>query len=337
MAPKATIYYWSPDYSTPVGGVKILYRDVDILNQNGFHACILHQHKGFRCDWFENNTPVTSIAKTRFTSADYLVIPENYGSLYANPEARPKAAKVFQRLFNTPARKVVFNQNTYNTFSGADLIPNANRSIYNDPSIIATMVVSEHNREYLRFAYPNLPIFRIHNAINGQRFQYQPEKKPRISFMPRKNPEHAMQVLNLLYYHGDLNGIEIVPIAGKTENETAEILRESLIFLSFGYPEGCPLPPAEAMSCGCVVIGYHGMGGREYFKPEFCFPVEMGDILGFAQTVSHVLDMYRKTPEILAEMGRQAAAFINLHYNEEQERRDVLTCWQSITGQDSQA
>ena len=30
----------------------------------------------------------------------------------------------------------------------------------------------------------------------------------------------------------------------------------SILFLSFGYPEGFGLPVAEAMSCGCAVIGY---------------------------------------------------------------------------------
>src|SRR3546814_3802603 len=35
--------------------------------------------------------------------------------------------------------------------------------------------------------------------------------------------------------------------SGRPEAESARILRESLLFLSFGYPEGFSLPPAEAM------------------------------------------------------------------------------------------
>ena len=88
------IYYWSPDYDTPVGGVKILYHDVDVLNANGIEAAVLHRKRGFRCTWFENNTRVAYMGRTKLTCDDFLVIPEVYGSLYAHPEHRPKAARV---------------------------------------------------------------------------------------------------------------------------------------------------------------------------------------------------------------------------------------------------
>ena len=150
--------------------------------------------------------------------------------------------------------------------------------------------------------------------------------------MPRKNRDHALQVINLLKFKGELNGFDIVPIEWKTEKETASIMREALIFLSFGYPEGSPLPPAEAMSCGCIVIGYHGMGGREFFKTDFCFPVEMGDIIGFAKTVAAVLKLYRENPQILRQMGLNAADYINKHYSVEQERKDIIDCCNAILG-----
>ena len=36
------IYFFCPDLSNPMGGVHMLYRHVDILNANGFHAAIVH-------------------------------------------------------------------------------------------------------------------------------------------------------------------------------------------------------------------------------------------------------------------------------------------------------
>lgn len=324
------IYYWSPDYRTPVGGVKILYRHVDILNRHGHEASVLHRHRGFRCTWFENTTRIAYISKTNLRDNDYLVIPENYGSLYVNPSSRPKAAKVFSRLFATPARKVIFNQNTYNTFADHSGFPGDLRTVYKDKSITAAMVVSENNKEYLAFAFPDIRIFRIHNAINRNLFAFQEDKKRQICFMPRKNPEHAIQVISLLRHRGDLDGFSVEPIEGKTEKETARIMKESLIFLSFGYPEGFSLPPAEAMSCGCIVIGYHGMGGREYFNPNYCFPVEMGDVLEFSKQVRKVLELSRHSPETLQRMARKASAFISECYSEERERDDVLQCWTEI-------
>jgi glycosyltransferase involved in cell wall biosynthesis len=107
-------------------------------------------------------------------------------------------------------------------------------------------------------------------------------------------------------------------------------MKESLIFLSFGEPEGFSLPPAEAMSCGCIVIGYHGMGGREYFKPEFCFPVEMGDLLTFAGTVEEVLAINNREPARIIDMGKKASDYIGLTYTKEREEEDVLSFWKSI-------
>jgi len=324
------IFYLCPDYSTPVGGVRVLYRHVDILNRNGFSAAILHRHKGFRCMWFENTTKVSYIGKTNFEASDYIVIPETYGSLYGNSQQRPKARRHFWKMFNSPAGKIIFNQNSYNTFNRNSFQRYDLGSIYRDKSIIATMVVSENNKQYLKYAFPSLKIFRIHNSINPHQFFYNEKKKKLISFMPRKNMEHALQVVNLLKFRGVLDDFEVLPIENKSEEETAGILRESQIFLSFGYPEGFSLPPAEAMACGCIVIGYDGMGGREYFLPQFAFPVEMGNVVEFAKTVEHVIEMYKDNPISLSQMAHEASRFILTAYTPKNEESDVIACWNSI-------
>jgi hypothetical protein len=55
---KPTIYVFAPDLSHPLGGMRMLYRHVDILNANGFEAYIVHASKNFRIGWFEHSTPV---------------------------------------------------------------------------------------------------------------------------------------------------------------------------------------------------------------------------------------------------------------------------------------
>mgnify|MGYP001101356171 FL=1 len=52
------IYFICPDLNTPTGGIKQLYRQVDVLNKNGFKAYVVHGHRHFKVNWFKNETPV---------------------------------------------------------------------------------------------------------------------------------------------------------------------------------------------------------------------------------------------------------------------------------------
>ena len=123
--------------------------------------------------------------------------------------------------------------------------------------------------------------------------------------MPRKRANDARQVLRLLAAHGSLEGWEVVPIEDRTEAETAGLLRSCAIFLSFSAQEGFGLPPAEAMACGCYVVGFPGLGGREYFDPTFSCPIEEGDVLAFAKATAAILSDDRRTLDIC---GRKASA-----------------------------
>lgn len=311
------IYFYCYDLDIPSGGIKVLYQHVDILNKYGFSAFVLHQQPGFRCTWFENSTRVISVSEARIQLDDYLVIPE---------ECFSEVAKVIKSY-----KKVVFNQGCYNTFLyGYTFDKHDIATPYQDENLIAALVVSEDSRQYLSYVFPALNIIRIHNAIDPQVFSYQEKKKPLIAFMMRKNMADCLQVINILKFRNALNDFEIVPIHKKTEKEVAQILRESLIFLSFGYPEGFSLPSAEAMSCGCIVIGYHGMGGREFFRPEFSYPITCGDIIAFAKTVEDVIGIYRRDENALKEKGRMASQYIHAHYSKEQQEKDIVRFWSSI-------
>ena len=63
----------------------------------------------------------------------------------------------------------------------------------------------------------------------------------RVSYIGR---EDLNQVLHIMKVNKIAEGFDLVPIQKKTENEVAQILRDSLIFLSFGKAEGFPCPVA---------------------------------------------------------------------------------------------
>src|SRR4051812_5171453 len=110
------IFVIAPDEHLPSGGIKQLYRHVDVLAKNGYEAHILHHKKGYRCTWFENNTSVVSWAEISWKDDDIIVLPEIYGpQLSQKLEVRkPRRIYNFKRTWSQDIpniRKVIFNQN----------------------------------------------------------------------------------------------------------------------------------------------------------------------------------------------------------------------------------
>jgi glycosyltransferase involved in cell wall biosynthesis len=343
------VYYLCGDREAPAGGVKVIYRHVDLLNRNGVEAFVLHERPPFRATWFENDTPIvywlrapaprptlarrvekrfrgrpvtkerlhlTQPPELELTSADVLVVPEGFG---------PRLAEIAPGI-----RKVIFNQNAYRTFHGYPLDIDAQAVPYRSRDVARTIVISEDNRRYLATAFPDIDIRRIHNEYDPLRFPFRTDKRRLVSYMPRKNPFDAEQVLLLLRLTGNLDGWEVAAIDGMSERETAAVLGDSSVFLSFGHPEGCPLPPAEAMLSGAIVVGYHGMGGREYFRDEFAYPIGVGDIQAFAETAASVLRRFESEPEALAEQAQAASRFIRETYTAEREEHDLLEAFRDL-------
>jgi glycosyltransferase involved in cell wall biosynthesis len=313
-----TIYYLCPDENVPVGGIKVLYRHVDVLNRNSFQAAIVHRKKGFRATWFENHTRVEYYGKINPDAFDFIVVPEVNG---------PRATNVFPG-----AKKVIFNQNAYYTFIGYSLDPKDRVTAYHDPNLVGVMATSEDSRDYLAYVFPDLKVHRIHSAVDEELFRFRPlsAKQNRISFMARKHPEEARQVINILKFRNTLGGMDVGKIEGRSERDVAQILEESLIFLSFGYPKGLPAAPVEAMMCGCLVIGYDGFGGREFYDSSYCWPVPVGDILGMARTVEAVLNQHRTAPQDLQEKADAAREAVRRRYSLEREEHDILEFWDDV-------
>ena len=309
------IFVFCPDINTPSGGVRKLYRHVDVLRRHGFDAMIVHLEDGFRCTGFPHAAAVTWSDRVAPQPADVLVIPEMFGPVTVR--------------YAPGVPRVIFNQNCYETFFKYTL-ETFSALPYVHPDTIATLTVSEDNQEYLRFAFPTAEVFRIRHGIDTNIFVETDQKQPWIAYMPRKNLHDVKQILGILVARNVLSEPALVPIDDLTEDGVAERLGKCGIFLSFGYPEGFGLPPAEAMACGCAVIGFHGNGGREFFRPEFSWPIAVGDILGYVKTVESVFAQLKDNPESIRQKTRAAAKFIRDNYSLEQEESDIVNFWQMI-------
>jgi hypothetical protein len=304
-----TVYYLCPDDDKPSGGIRVIYRHVDLLNAAGRDAVVLHERPGFRVGWFRNETRVLAAKDVTLGREDLLVVPEYYGP---GLDALPAGC-----------RKVVFNQNAYSTFARVPFAQTGPGAPYaGAPGIEALLTVSRDNAALLRHAFPGLPVHVARVVVDERVFH--PGAVPagrRIGYMPRRRAEEQEQLLHILRGRGVLDGWELLPIDGMSEAETAEALRGCAVFLSFSEREGFGLPPAEAMASGAFVVGFTGLGGRDFFDPAFCAPITEADLLAFAVAVEEAL---QRDPGSLSSAGLAASKHVLSQYHEEGLREDLL-------------
>lgn len=309
-------WFVCPDTDVPAGGVRVIYRAVEHLLAEGREACVVHSTPGFRPSWFASGVPVAHVDEIDLVpGADVLVIPEIYGPGLG--EIAPGVAKV------------VFNQNTSNTFAGYELPVRRGATAYDHPEVVGAVCVSDDEAAVLRYAFPDLDVRRIVLQVDPALF-HPGLKHRRITYMPRKNARDAARVLALLGARGVLDDVEVVALQGLDEAGVAAAQRDALLFLSFSQDEGWGLPPIEALAAGCLVVGYHGMGGREFLTPEHAWPVEQGDVLAFARTVEDVLRRHREDPAAMEAFGREVSAAIHARYTPAAERASVLAAFDAL-------
>jgi glycosyltransferase involved in cell wall biosynthesis len=310
----AQIFYLSPGTPTPRGGVRVLYRHVDLLNESGFSAAVVH-HKAARGSvWFEAKTPVLAGSDVVVDPRDALVVPEYYGGMLRRI---PRGQKV-----------VLFNQGPYYTFDGMGRDDVAALAEATDWSLLT---VSEDARELLGFTFAPRAVELARPVVDGAVFR--PSDVPagrRIAYMTNRRAQERKQLLGILAARGRLAQWEFVAIEGMDEQQVADTLRTSAIFLSFSDRDGFGLPPAEAMACGCFVIGHDGGGGREFFDESYSRRIESGDLLGFARAIEAAALSYEARPSQLREAGLRASEMVLSRYTAEGLCADLRTFYSQL-------
>jgi len=343
------IYFICPENKAPAGGIKQLYKQVDLLNKNGMNAVILHKKRGFRHKWFDNTTRIeynrplfmqirwgTKKHKIPFLKQlfntlifkfqNVLASKLDHNALFVFPEIYSQSFKELKQEY----QKVIFNQNCYYTFRYNTIDDAVSQNPYTDKNILATIVVSEDSKNYLSFAIPGITLHRIRLGIDDSKFFHETKKRKQIAFMPRKLEDDITQITNILKYRNSLGDWSLVSIDNKSEAEVARVMRESHIFLSFNHIEGFGLPPVEAMACGCIVIGYTGRAGEEYFNPDFSYPVSDGNIIDFVSQIEAVISLFETDRTTFLEKQKKASRAILAEYNLQNEEHDIVTTWKTI-------
>jgi len=294
------LVYASPASDEPSGGVKVFHRHVEVLRAMGYEAAVWHPgDNGFRCSWFQHNAPTLDTPALR-PAADFMVVPEIWATTYV-PMLKSQGFKV--GIFVQNAYLTVVNLNTAN--------PNGIRDAYAQADLVLS--ISSDSSRYLEEILGVPPGKIQQQRYTVDRRLFRPAEKARlITYMPRKLADHSARVVSVLRPLLP-SGWEILPLDNIAEREVAFALSKSAIFLAFSEFEGLPVPPVEAALAGNVVIGYHGQGGREYWRAPNFIEVDQGDFQQFVfevrETVTEFGSGQLDIDALNAGMDLLAAAF----------------------------
>lgn len=299
MADRGRILFLCPDVPHATGGVTKIYEFASALNNQGHNVAIVHNDPKYRPCWFDSDVHVVGRKNTIVFQNDLLVIPEFMSTLL--PKLKGCA-------------KVILNQGSF--------APGA--VWFQDDQCCSIVTTSQYIYRYVRFCHPNSRSFLIQLGYDRELFNpINSIRKRQIAFMPRRRGEDSKRIIQALERRGVLNSWSLVRIDGLPTYEVARVLRESMMFLSFSQREGFGLPPLEAMACGCLVVGFHGHGGAEFFNSDYCYPIPEDDICLYQETVECLLtDSQIET--ICKVKGEAAAKALSEKYTMERQNNDVV-------------
>ena len=310
-----------PDVRRPIGGVKQMHRLCECIHDLGFEAHLIQDDPDFHPGWFNSN--VSTISLHRWislrdngelnSSQDVVIVPETFLPVLGTYAA------------SLPV--VIFNQNGSYSFGTTNSKkrwkPDVVVNNYHHSRVVHVMCVSRHDQSLLINGF-GLPPERVSCIRNGLEIDHCIPTSPkslRMAFMPRKNAFDASIVSELLQRQHWMKRWQLVEISSQSHSNVIKALQASTLFLSFGHPEGFGLPVAESMACGCAVVGYSGLGGRELFDLGKGYSttreVAYGDWYGFVSAAQAFDQQARDDPRDLGSRLLKASQAVRRLYSRE--------------------
>ena len=238
------ILYFCPDFPQPSGGIKTLYRHAQRLKEMGSDAWIVHQKRPFQVTWHGYEAPTIWLSdRPQFTPRDVLVIPEVMPQIMQQT-ARFAGERIVIALSWSPTYWNLPAGQTWRSFG-------IERVITKSPLI----------QEYLRWSM-GIEATLISEYVNESRYRFAPDqKRPKVCYLTRKE-RSAAWLHSILFAKGPpFTEFEWMPLRGLSEDEYARHLRQATVYVSTNMQEGMNTSVLEAMACGCLVVGYSGIGG----------------------------------------------------------------------------
>jgi glycosyltransferase involved in cell wall biosynthesis len=292
------------------GGIKMVFRHVEALAENGFAAVVATQD-GKPPHWFASAAPMISLQEI-VPDSDVLVLPENY-------------AAMLQAFASWHNRKVVFCQSQHKALLGL-----AGRQDYADYGVQDIICPGQVMAAYCRRRFPTQNILVVPNYVDGNVFHPSAAKKPQIAFSPAKRPAEAEFIRDLFRSDNpNFCSIPWVTIAGMSEREVARILGESSLYLALARFDAFGLSTLEAMAAGCVVAGFTGFGGREYATARNGFWAAEDDCLECTDQLTLAARLSLEGGDRYRRMVDEAIGTARC-YDHTQFLDRLTACWRSI-------
>lgn len=339
-------FFVLPDAARPVGGVNVALQFIEALRGAGYEAAPLYSRPDFKYAFYNTSCPgyyyppLASVPR-KFAGRERNIKESLYNLIRPtgaklNTALEPRADDVFvlpemwypeySNVFQGH-RRVLLAQDVYwFCFAYRRDLKNAAPAINRFDFTISTSEASQAAVETIS----GLSSSRVPLTVSRPSLNASTQKRRQIAYMPRKRGEQVEIVVNCLRAMPEFVGWDFVKIDKVSPERLDEIFRESLIFLSFSHQEGFGLPPAEAMAAGCIVAGYTGVGGEEYFTSDYGFPIPDGDMVKFISTVKSIVQEYSQDPSRLDEMRMRASEHIHSRYSLESMKAALLPTWAKL-------
>jgi glycosyltransferase involved in cell wall biosynthesis len=289
------ILYFCPDFPQPSGGVKTLYRHVYRLRQLGYEAAIVHQRRGFTLSWHGYTAPVLWLEdQPRFGPDDILVFPE-------------VMLDYIRQTQNFGGRRVVFALSW--ALNYARLRPGERWQDFGITQVLAKSPVVKRFLEW----YMEIQVELVEEFIDPARYFRPPgAKQPQVAYLTRKDDTGTWLQAVLSRKGGPLNGYQWLPLRNLAEDVYARHLRAAAVYLTTTTQEAMNVSVLEAMACGCLVVGYSGVGGNAYMvgqgEGQNCFLVENGNLPLLGETLERVLRNLADDPQRYDQIRNKAVA-----------------------------
>lgn len=275
---------------------------------------IVHHKKGFKYAWSDSSAPVIYLRDIhKLSDTDVLVIPEGF----------PDIMKTFRY-----ANKVVIALSSSYIFEVMPLGEN-----WKDYGIDWVMVNSKVTKAFIKWSMGINNVCFIGTAIDHELFNYFPgQKKLQIAYINRKDTLSPLIEKIVKSKSDSFNEIQFIKIEGLSINEYAAVLKQSEIYLTTSQSEGFPRSILEAMACGCICIGFDGMGGKDYIvgsgeKQNFILAESMNFIDLSIQLVELIKRIKKQEPII--ELIRKNAISTANELSFDIEKSSILDFWRS--------